>query len=159
MSQADYFLEIDGVKGESQDAKHKDKIQLLSWAWGEQQSGSSSSGGGAGSGRVNMADFQFTMATNRASPELMLACATGNHFKMAALTCRKAGGKQQEYLKVNFTDVLISTFQTDGSGELPLDNISFNFATIKFEYAAQKADGALDTPIIRGYDLKANKKL
>jgi type VI secretion system secreted protein Hcp len=123
------------------------------------QPGSSSSGGGAGSGKVVMKDFSFVMGTNKASPDLMLACATGQHFKKAELICRKAGGKQQEYLKVNFTDLLISNYQTDGSGELPLDNISFNFATIKFEYAAQKADGSLDTPIIRGFDLKANKKL
>jgi type VI secretion system secreted protein Hcp len=159
MAQADYFLEIDGVKGESPDAKHKEKIQLLSWAWGEQQSGSSSSGGGAGSGRVEMQDFRFVMAHNKASPDLMLACATGTHYKKAELICRKAGGKQQEYLKVNFTDLLISSYQTDGSGESPVDQISFNFATIKFEYAAQKADGSLDTPIIRSYDLKAQKKL
>jgi type VI secretion system secreted protein Hcp len=28
------FLKIDGVPGESQDAKHKDEIDVLAWSWG-----------------------------------------------------------------------------------------------------------------------------
>jgi type VI secretion system secreted protein Hcp len=157
----DYFLDIDGIKGEATDSKHKDKIQLLTWSWSQSQSGSSASGGGAGSGKVHMKDFSFVMGTNKASPDLMLACATGQHFKKAELICRKAGGKQQEYLKINFTDVLISNYQIGGakSAELPVDQVAFNYATIKFEYAAQKADGSLDTPVIRGYDIKKQIKL
>lgn len=30
----DMFLKIDGIKGESQDKKHKDEIDLSSWSWG-----------------------------------------------------------------------------------------------------------------------------
>lgn len=160
---ADFFLEIDGIKGESKDATHKDKIQLLSWSWGESQSGSFASNAGGGAGKVAMQDFNFVMSTNKASPELMLACATGKHITKAQLICRKAGGKQQEYLKINFTDLLISSYQigaSAGGGEdVPTDQIAFNYATIKFEYAAQKADGTLDTPVIRGYDVKQNIKI
>jgi type VI secretion system secreted protein Hcp len=157
---ADYFLEIDGIKGESNDSKHKDKIQLMSWSWGESQSGSFATNAGGGAGKVNMQDFSFAMTMNKASPEIMLACATGKHIKKGQLICRKAGEKQQEYLKIHFTDLLISSYQTGGAGggdELPVESISFNFATIKFEYAPQKADGTLDTPVIRGYDVKQNK--
>jgi len=155
----DYFLEIDGIKGESPDSKHKDKIQVSTWSWGQHQAGSSAAGGGAGSGKVEMRDFSFVMGTNKASPDLMLACATGQVLKKAELICRKAGGKQQEYLKINFTDVLISNYQVGGSDGLPADQVAFNYATIKFEYAAQKADGSLDTPVIRGYDIKKQVKL
>lgn len=158
----DFFLEIDGIKGEATDAKHKDKIQLLSWSWGESQSGSFASNSGGGAGKVTMQDFNFTMQMNKASPELMLSCATGKHIKKAELVCRKAGDKQQEYLKIRFTDLLISSYQTGGSEhgtEIPVDQISFNYATIQFEYAPQKADGSLDTPVIRGYDLKKQTKI
>ena len=159
---ADYFLNIDGIKGESPDAKHKDEIQLDSWSWGETNAGSSSAGGGGGSGKVAMQDFHFTMATNKASPALFLNCANGAHIKKAQLTCRKAGGEQQEYLKVYFEDLLISSYQTGGAHankEGTVDQISFNFATIKFEYAPQKADGSLGSPVIFGYDIKQNKKI
>ncbi len=30
----DYFLEIDGVEGESTDAGHKGEIDVLSFSWG-----------------------------------------------------------------------------------------------------------------------------
>lgn len=159
---ADYFLKIDGIPGESPDAKHKDEIQLESWSWGEAQVGAHAAGGGGGAGRVQMNDFQFVMKINKASPALMLNCATGAHIKKAQLTCRKAGGEQQEYLKIYFEDLLISTYQTGGqaSGDaVPTDQISFNFTTIKLEYAPQKADGSLASPVIFGYDIKQNKKL
>ena len=152
----DYFLEIDGVKGESPDKAHKDKIQLESWSWGESQSGSSAAGGGGGAGKVSMQDFNFVMQVNKASPILFIACANGKHISKATLICRKAGDKQQEYLKIHFEDLLISSYQTAGSAgqEIPVDSISFNFAKIKFEYAPQDAKGGLGTPIIHGWDLK-----
>ena len=37
MAAFDYFLKIDGIQGESTDAKHKDEIEVLSWSWGETQ--------------------------------------------------------------------------------------------------------------------------
>ena len=30
----DYFLKIDGIKGESKDAKHKGEIDMLAWSAG-----------------------------------------------------------------------------------------------------------------------------
>ena len=44
----DMFLKIDGIKGESQDKKHKDQIDLMSWSWGASNAGSHSTGGGGG---------------------------------------------------------------------------------------------------------------
>jgi type VI secretion system secreted protein Hcp len=153
----DYFLKIDGIPGESQDAKHKDEIQLLSFSWGETNAGTFGAGGGGGAGKVQMQDFHFVMNVNKASPKLFLSCANGAHIKQAILTARKAGKDQQDYLKVTFSDLLISSFQTSGaadSGSLPLDQISFNFAKVEMEYKEQKADGSLGGTIKAHYDLK-----
>lgn len=160
MAAVDYFLKIDGIQGESQDAKHKDEIQLESWSFGETQGGTMAFGGGGGAGKVKMQDFNFIMKHNKASPKLFLACASGEHIKSALLTCRKAGKEQQEFMKVTMTDVLVSSYQTGGSGSgdvLPMDQISLNFAKIEIEYKPQKPDGTLDAPVKAGYDLKANK--
>lgn len=155
----DYFLKIKDIEGESADSKHKNEIDILSWSWGESQSGSSSYGGGGGAGKVAMQDFNFTMTVNKASPKLLLACANGSHIKEAMLTCRKAGKEQQEYLKVKFTDLLVSSFQTGGSSgaEVPVDQISLNFAKIEYEYYPQKPDGTLDAKVPVHWDLKQNK--
>jgi type VI secretion system secreted protein Hcp len=158
---ADYFLKIDGIDGESTDDKHKGEIDVESWSWGETQSGTSAAGGGGGAGKVSMQDFNFVMRTNKGSPKLMLACANGQHIKTAKLTCRKAGGEQQEYMTIEFSDLLISSYQTGGSAGdvVPMDAISFNFGKIQFEYKPQKSDGTLDSPVKTGYDLKLNKKV
>jgi type VI secretion system secreted protein Hcp len=160
MAAVDYFLKLDGVEGESQDSKHKGEIDLESWSWGESQTGTMAYGGGGGAGKVTMQDFHFVMKVNKASAKLLLACANGEHIKKATLTCRKAGKEQQEFLKITFTDCLVSSYQTGGSGHsdvLPTDQISLNFAKIEFEYKEQLTTGALGGVIKAGYDLKANK--
>jgi type VI secretion system secreted protein Hcp len=163
MAAVDYFLKIDGVPGEATDHKHKDEIQLDSFSWGETNSGThAATGGGGGAGKVSMQDFHFTMRVNKASPKLMVACATGEHIKEALLTCRKAGKEQQEFLKIKFTDLLISSYQTGGSGHgdvVPTDQISFNFSTIVFDYKPQKQDGTLGAGTPAGYDLAKQKAI
>jgi type VI secretion system secreted protein Hcp len=163
LAAGDYFLRIDGVSGESTDSKHKGEIDVESWSWGETQSaGHEGGGGGGGAGKVRMQDFHFVMRFNKASPALILACASGKHLKSALLTCRKAGKGQQEFLTFAFDDVLVSSFQTGGSEAtdvVPMDQVSLNFSKIHVEYKAQKPDGSLDSPITVGWDLKKNQKL
>ena len=157
----DYFLKLEGIKGESKDAKHKDEIDLLSFSWGATQSGTHASGGGGGAGKVSFQDFHFVMKMSKASPLLLQAVATGKHIKQADLVARKAGGKQQEYLKIKFTDVLISSYQSGGSqggDDIPMEQVSLNFAKINVEYADQKEDGSLNPATVASYDLKQNIK-
>ncbi|QYO65264.1 Hcp family type VI secretion system effector [Leptolyngbya sp. 7M] len=162
MAAVDYFLKLEGIDGESQDSKYKGQIDIESWSWGETNSGAHAGGGGGGAGKVVMQDFHFVMKINKASPKLLLACATGEHIKSAILTCRKAGGKQNEFLVMKMTDLLVSSYQTGGSGHsdiIPTDQISLNFAKIEFEYKEQKVDGSMGGAVKAGYDLKANKKI
>ena len=162
MAAVDYFLKLDGIDGETKQKGHEKSIELESWSFGETNGGSFAHGGGGGAGKVSMQDFHFVMHVNKASPKLFLACATGEHIKSAKLTCRKAGKTQQEFLKVTFTDLLVSSYQTGGSGNadvLPTDQISLNFSKIEFDYAEQKADGSLGPSVKTGYDLKLGKQV
>ena len=156
----DMFLKIDGAPyaGESADKKHKGEIDVMSFSWGESNSGSAGYGGGAGSGKVNMQDFNFTMRTCKASPNLALACATGEHIKEATLTVRKAGKEQQDFLIVKFTDLLVSSYQVSGGAgeELPMESISLNFGKIEVSYSPQKADGTLDAAVKMNYNVQEN---
>jgi type VI secretion system secreted protein Hcp len=162
MALVDYFLKLDGIKGESADAKHKDELDIESFSWGLTHPTGGAAGGGAGAGKVSMQDFHFVMRLNRASPELMKACATGQHIKLGTLTCRKAGKDQQEFLTIKFSDVLVSSYQTGGSESsdiVPTDQISLNFAKVEIEYKQQKPDGRLAPGGQFGFDIKANKAL
>ena len=161
MAVVDYFLKLDGVDGESTDAKHKGEIELDSWSWGASNAGSSHSGPGSGAGKVSMQDFHLTMKVNKASPKLMLSCATGAHIKKAVLVARKAGGEQEEFFTITMSDLLVSSYQTGGSahGVLPGDQVSLNFSKIEFEYKPQDATGKTGAPVKTGWDLKQNKKV
>jgi type VI secretion system secreted protein Hcp len=157
----EYFLKIDGVPGESSDAKHKGEIQLESFSWGETSPGGAGSGGGGGAGKVQMQDLVVTMIVSKASPKLMLGCATGKHYKEAVLTARKAGKTQQEFLVFKFKDVIVTSYQTGGSAsaDVPIDSASLGFSQIQMDYKPQKADGSLDAAVKAGWDLKLNKPL
>jgi len=162
MAAVDFFLKLEGVDGESSDSKHKGEFDIQSWSIGAQQTGVSASGGGGGAGKVKFNDFHFTMAIHKGTPKLMLACATGEHFKKAVLTCRKAGKDQQEYLKITMSDVLVSSHSLGGSGHssvVPTETISLNFSKIEYAYKPQKADGTLDAAVSTGYDVKQNVKV
>ena len=162
MASVDYFLKIDGIDGEAQDAKHSNEIILESWSWGENQTGTSSHGTGMGAGKVQMQDFHFVMTENKASPKLFLACANGQHISKATLTCRKAGEEQQEFLTIVLSDILVSGFHTGGSGHgdvVPTNQISLNFSKIEYDYKAQDKGGKLGASVKAGWDLKKNQKV
>jgi type VI secretion system secreted protein Hcp len=161
MAAVDYFLKIDGIKGESQDHKHKDEIDVLSWSFGATQSGSMAYGGGGGAGKVSMQDLHFVKRVDAASPLLFLKCAGGDHIKEAVLVARKAGGDQQEYMTVKLSNLLISSYQSGGNqGEVvPTDQVSLNFQKIEIEYKQQDEKGKLGAASKAGWDLKTNKKV
>ena len=158
----DYFLKIDGLPGESTDVKHKGELDIESFSWGETNSGSAGQGAGASTGKVQPQDFVLTKRLDKSSPILFIACATGQHFKDALLTVRKAGAGQHEYVTLKMSDVLVSGYHTAGSeggGGVVNESVSLKFATLEMVYKEQKPDGSLGGEIKQGYDFKANKKL
>ena len=167
MAAVDYFLKIDGVEGESGDDKHQNEIEVEEFQWEQAQEGSGQGGGGVGAGKVKMGDFRILLRTCKATPTLMLACASGEPYKSAILTCRKAGKGQQDYLKWTFTEVIISRYVHQGKEfisssnqktVIPLDEVHLNFGTVECEYKVQKEDGSLGGSVKTGWDRKKNKK-
>jgi type VI secretion system secreted protein Hcp len=162
MAAVDYFLKIDGVASESKDNKHPGEIDVESYSWGESQSGTAGQGGGLGAGKVIPQDFHFVKKLDKGSPTLFIGCATGQHFKSAVLTARKAGGGQQEYFKVTMSDVLVSSYQVGGSAHgdvVPMEQVSLNFAKLEMSYKEQKQDGSLGGEIKQTYDFSKNVKV
>ncbi len=110
------FLEIDGIAGESTDARHKDQIELLSWSWGVTNIVSSGGGGGSGAGKPQFQPFVFTHRYDKASPKLMLACASGKHFAKAMLHESKPGGNPGDFLMIRFDEILINAVMPSDQG-------------------------------------------
>ena len=148
----DYFLKIDTVPGESHDAHHPDEIPVTAFAWGE-TSGGAPEGGGGGAGKVQMEAFHFAAVTSKASPKLMLLCANGKHVKSAVLVARRSGPANQEYLKITFTDVMVSSYEVAGtSSEVPVDEVALTFAKVAIDYKPQNPNGSLGAVVHAGWD-------
>ena len=148
----DYFLKIDGIQGESRDAKHKGEIELVSFAWGVDVA--SGGGGGGGGGRARFEPFHVTMLTNKASPQLFLATVSGKHLKEATLSVRRAGKQALEYLKIKFTEVFVTSFHEEAGPEPPTELIAFDFGRIQIEYSGKRGG-----PERAGWDVKKNLKI
>jgi type VI secretion system secreted protein Hcp len=157
----DYFLKVDGIPGESADARHKGEIDVLSFSWGVANDAPPGGGGGGGAGKAHFDDLVVVARTSKASPKLWLACASGQHLKSAVLTCRKGAGKSQvEFLKITLTDVLVTSYEIDGADEeTPVDQVALGYAKIATEYVAQDPTGKPQPPVKDGWDLKKNAKV
>ncbi len=147
---SDFYMKIDDIKGESTDVKHKDWIELDSFSWGMSNSSlaGSGSGTGMGTGKVSMQDMHFSMKMNKASPRLMLACATGQHIPKLQFVVSRADsdtGGTTDYYVVTLTDVLVSSFKTSSAPQPPAGtpqvpetaSLSLNFTKIQWTYIAQ----------------------
>ena len=156
------FLKLDGIDGESRDAKHKGEIEIESFSWGASHAGASSgAGGGGGAGKVSMHDFSFTTPVSKASPKLFLACASGQHIKTALLTVRRSGEAQRDFLKVTMSDVRVSSWRQEGGAapEAPQDQVALNFSKVQIAYTGQSPTGGPGDAVVAGWDVKANTKI
>lgn len=155
----DMFLILDGIKGEAQDDKHKDSIDVLAWSWGEVNSGTTHVGGGGGAGKVSAQDLSVTKWVDKSSTALLGKCATGEHIKTGKLIVRKAGGKPVEYIVIDLKEILVTSVQTGGSGgeDRLTENISLNFKEIEFHYTIQDDQGNAGATSDFGYNYAENK--
>jgi len=152
---SDMFLKLDDIKGESNKEKHVGEIDILSWSWGVSQTGSSHVGGGSGAGKEHVADLTVTKHVDRSSPLLFQMCCSGTPIKKSLLTCRKAGGKALEYIKITMEQAIITSVTLGGEhgGDFITETVSLNFAKMNYEYVPQKGDGTGDAAIAKGWDI------
>jgi type VI secretion system secreted protein Hcp len=144
----DMFLKVKGaktglIKGESNDQKHKEEIEVLSWSWGMQ--GHSSLGGGQASGKATIHDLKIVKKVDKASTALMMALRANEEIQEAVLTIRKAGAVQLEYLTIKIeqgrvTGLTIDAGDQSGGADL-IERLSFSFNRVTVDYTPQGPDG------------------
>ena len=160
----DYFLKLTGIEGESTSAQHQNEIDVESWSWGETAARpAGGGGGGGGAGRVVPRDLVFGARTSRATPPLLLACATGRRLQEAVLVGVRAGSAQQQFLRYRLTDVQVTSFETGASetagGGDPVDQVSLAFRTLEVEYRRFGATGTPGQAVTAGFDFRTNTAL
>lgn len=113
--QAKMFLKLDGIKGESQDDKHKGDIDIESFAFGSEAPVVSARGTGAGAGKVTISTFQIVSKVNKATPKLEQDLATGKiiHGGEVDVVHRSAKGDAQ-VASYKVTDLALKSISIKG---------------------------------------------
>lgn len=159
---SDVYLQIDGIKGESQDSKHKDWIECASVHWGVHQpkSATASTGGGHTAERAELKEVAFTKVADLASPILMQYCAMGKTLPKAKFEFMRADGNGEpiKYFEIELENVLIGGVEPGiEPGSLLDEHISLKYSKIKWRYTQQKIGGGVGGSTIGGWDLATNR--
>ncbi|MEA2381100.1 MAG: type secretion system secreted protein Hcp [Solirubrobacteraceae bacterium] len=116
---ADMFLKLDGVAGDSTDDKHKNEINVTSFAFalGRGGDGTGSAAGVAGvapAAKGRLQTLRVDKLYDSASPKLFRAAASGQHIKSAVLTFRRSGDNDIEFLTYTLSDVQVTSYDQGG---------------------------------------------
>ncbi len=151
MAQGDMFLKIEGakqgpIKGESQDQKHIDEIDVLSWSWGMEGQINYSYAAAPASSKTTIQELKISKRVDRSTTALMSCLRNNEIIKKAVLTIRKAGGPDAiEFFKITMEKARITAISThSGSGEdaaILEEEISIAFNKVNVEYKPQGPDG------------------
>jgi type VI secretion system secreted protein Hcp len=138
-------FEEPAIKGGSKDAKHKEDVEVLSWnhSFNQPTSAVRSTAGGGTVEKANHSDFTFTKQTDSATDDLLKQCWSGKHIKTATFTAYRTTGTSDnpvEYLKIVMEGVVVSSFSIGGgAGDVPVENVGLNYATVQYTYTPQAA--------------------
>jgi type VI secretion system secreted protein Hcp len=159
----DAFLKLDGVTGESKDAKHTGEMEIFSFSFGAANSTTiGSASGGAGGGKASFHPFSFMKKTDKASPVLYQNCCQGVHIATGALTLRKSGGTPLEYLKWKFKELFVDSIAWSGASggdDAPMESVTFVYGQMTIDYQPQNAQGQAEGGAVHGgWDVTTNQK-
>jgi type VI secretion system secreted protein Hcp len=139
----DYFLEVQGVPGESQDAGLSNAIDLQSYSWGASAEKSKPP-------RLN--ELSIEHLVDAASPALFQRLVTGTTIPSAELIARKAGETPFTFLRFCFQDVRVTSVQQKGAEDVPIEQVSFSYGAVSEQYTQQSATGGAGNTVFAGWN-------
>jgi type VI secretion system secreted protein Hcp len=122
---------IPGIQGG--DTTGNPPISVLSFSWGVSTN--------TGVGTANLHELTVTKLIDKASPSLMLTCATGRHIQQVTLVLSRPGAPAgTPFMEYRLGDVSVTSVSHSGSGsDRPLEKVSFQYVSIDQKYTT--ADG------------------
>jgi type VI secretion system secreted protein Hcp len=135
------FLEIEGIPGESVNAAHAGKIDLLAFSWGLANAGTA----GGPTSEASVQEFSFTKRTDKTSPKLMLRVFNGAPIPTVTLYLRSSSASF-DYMKIVLRDVVVASYNVSSSDgdDGPQESFSMRFAEIDVEYTPTRPNGTAD---------------
>lgn len=133
------YVKYDGIDGESKDSKHDKWCDALSIDWGAHKPGGGATGQSRRRGSAICEDVTLTFEYEKAAPKLLEKCLKGEIIpKLEIEQTATYGGARATYLKWELTNVMVTSFQTNASGNdeagPPTVVVGNNFEEIKVTY-------------------------
>lgn len=157
----DAYLQIDGIKGESADSKHKEWIEVSNVDWHVHQPRAMAiSSSGHTAGRAELSEISFKKLADLSSPLLQQTCAAGKTISRAKFEFMRADGNGEpiKYYSVELENVMVSSVNpSSGDGGVLTERVSLAFSKIKWSYTQQKIAGGASGNTSGGWDSAANK--
>lgn len=154
-----YFLQLEGIPGDSVDKQHKDWVEIQSWSFGVTAESSWTKGGGASVGKPNPAPFEITANLSKISPTLYSLIAQGKSIPSATLAVAKttASATTTNFYTIKLEGVFLTSAQTAGSegDDLPTESFKMIFKKATWSYAPQDSKGAFGKPVTFTWDIPA----
>ena len=142
----DYFLEVNGVPGESLDAKQAKSIDVEAFSWGGSVADKK--------GGVSLNDLNVSKRVDLASPALFQRMVQGTTIPSVELIGRKAGETQFIFLRYCLQDVQVTSIQQSGAGggDTANENVSFRYGSFSQQYTSQNSDGKSGQTVFAGWN-------
>ena len=155
------FLNIDSIKGESNDDKHPGWIEIQSFSQDilQPSAPTASSSGGQTAERVSFGPIEVVKSIDLSSTVLCQACANGTTFAKAEIDFMRADkdGNAINYYKVELKNVLVHRVTTTiGEDGLPQEVVLLSFAAIRWTYNQQKPEGGIGGKTMGQWNLNKN---
>ncbi len=153
------FMNVDGIKGESTDEKHKDEIRLSSCSFSAANSSAYNNASKTVSkGQAQMADIQFSKEADKTSVELFKACASGKVIPKVKIAFQTNVGddKKIDFLVYELENVVVNSYNFSASSEAD-EHGSLTYAKIKQIYDQRDEKGTSKGKVEGFFDVLLNK--
>jgi len=155
------YMNIEGIKGEVTEDKHKDWIEIHSLQFGVGRSVSSAIGAGKTreASLPNVSEIVVTKVWDSASVELIRWSVGGASAKKVKIDLVTVGDKSSHsYGQVELEHVLLSGYSLSSGGDKPSESLSLNFTKFQIKYVPTDEDAKLagKQPVVI-YDLQTAK--
>lgn len=136
------YMQYEGIPGEASAPGHDKWIEVSSIQWGVALPAPPPAPAPAGVAVGGPGTVSLAKRTDKSSPLLSKAAATGKLVPAVRIDVPKPTSQNPNaYLSYELKNVMISSFRAAGAGGAgaPTESLSLNFTKIEFQYAEQKA--------------------
>lgn len=130
--QYETYMWVPGIPGSSVDANHVGWIEVLSMSQGVSSIRRS----------VACSDVSIMKVLDQAGPALWAAAALRQVFPEVRIEVVRGGESPGVVYDIRISNAKVTSTQTSGSSELPVESVSFSFDSITLTFNTQAPDGS-----------------